>query len=233
MIVDETQIEKLVRQVLDRLGQTEANGAQSRPQTTTGDGELILTERVVTMDTLEGRLDGVRRAIVCASAIVTPAARDALAQKSIECIRRDGRPPSSSRDQCTADLVVASVDRAQVQQAEDALERGVMAISATTLADTVHDICRHVSTGNARGLLITEQPAAAVCIANRNRKIRAAHIVEHGSVGEIAASIGANLLIIDSRGLSGFQLKRLVQAAAKTDEVPCPAELRGALEAAN
>jgi hypothetical protein len=235
VIVNEAQIDELVRKVLGRLGQAAAGGVSSTAnakQPTAECGELVLAERVVTLDTLDGKLDGIRRVVASSTAIVTPAVRDALRDRKIECVRRTVQATTTKKQQ-NASLVVAAIELAHAQQAAEMLGDNAAAIAASTLVETVHDVCSHVADGKARGLLLTDQPAVAVCLANRQRTIRAAHITCHQSAGEVVASIGANLLIVDSRGLSSFQLKRLVQAACKGSAKQCPAEFKNALEAAS
>ena len=50
--------------------------------------ELGLTERLVTLETLRDRLQGVKRLTVEKKAIITPAVRDELKRKKIELIRK-------------------------------------------------------------------------------------------------------------------------------------------------
>jgi hypothetical protein len=49
---------------------------------------MTVTDRVVALSAIEGRLDGVRRVVVDRRAVVTPAARDALKEKGVELTRR-------------------------------------------------------------------------------------------------------------------------------------------------
>ncbi len=67
------QLEWIVQEVLRRL---------SEPKTQAS--ELALSERVVCMETISGRLEGVGRLIVAAGAVVTPSVRDELRNRSIE-----------------------------------------------------------------------------------------------------------------------------------------------------
>jgi hypothetical protein len=50
-------------------------------------GALQLTERVVTLGTLKGRLDGISKVIVGDRAIITPAVKDELKQRGITWAR--------------------------------------------------------------------------------------------------------------------------------------------------
>jgi hypothetical protein len=50
-------------------------------------GDLQLTERVVTLGTLKGRLDGISKVIVTNRAVITPAVKDELKQRGIHWAR--------------------------------------------------------------------------------------------------------------------------------------------------
>jgi hypothetical protein len=92
MTFTEEQIEWIVVEVLRRLGVAEGREAKhsaSHPPTA-APIELVITERVVTMRSIEGRLHGIRRLIVPPRAVVTPALQDELKQRQIELVR-EGR----------------------------------------------------------------------------------------------------------------------------------------------
>jgi hypothetical protein len=81
---DTELFERVVREVIRRLTQQ----GHTTIQVAAAGGELVLSERVVSMATLSGRLENVRQVIVPQRAIVTPAVRDELKQRSIELLRR-------------------------------------------------------------------------------------------------------------------------------------------------
>ena len=77
-------IERIVQEVIRRLlKQGPAGGA-----TAGGETELAVSDKVVTLATLDGRLTGVKRLVVGGRSIVTPAVKDELKGRSIELIRR-------------------------------------------------------------------------------------------------------------------------------------------------
>ena len=98
MMYSEEQVEWIVVEVLRRIGVAvgrEANHGNSAPHppwsaappTATQTTELRITDRVVTIRLIEGRLNGVTRMIVEPRAVITPAVKDELKQRSIELIR--------------------------------------------------------------------------------------------------------------------------------------------------
>jgi hypothetical protein len=80
MIYTPEQVEAIVLEVIRRLG------LLGLPQQSPA-SELSLTERVVTLRSVEGRLAGVRRLVVARRAVVTPAVKDELKQRKIELVR--------------------------------------------------------------------------------------------------------------------------------------------------
>jgi ribose 5-phosphate isomerase RpiB len=221
--MDEPQIDLIVREVLERLRQhaPEPLPAQS--------GELVLSDRVVTLRTVDGKLDGIRQVTVSKAAIVTPAARDEFAQREIACVRRDEAKAKSKVNQNAACCVVAATSAAQAQRASGLFDGNVAAVEAVTFVEAAEELCRRVAASSGWGVLFTDQPAAAVCLANRHSHIRAAHVVHPETARAITASIGANVFVIDRRGMGDAQVKRLIHAACEGRREPCPAELQAAL----
>jgi len=83
MTYSEQDVERIVLEVIRRLGLV-----GSPPPTATNEpNELVVSERVVTMLSIEGKLAGVNRLTVPARAVVTPAVRDELRQRNIELVR--------------------------------------------------------------------------------------------------------------------------------------------------
>jgi len=81
MTFTEQDVERIVVEVIRRLGLL----GSSKPLAA---NELTLAERVVTMRSIEGRLNGVARLVVASRAVVTPAVRDELNERQIELVRK-------------------------------------------------------------------------------------------------------------------------------------------------
>ena len=83
MTFTEEQVERIVVEVIRRLEALQVAGTEhgSSPA-----AELRITDRVVTMRSIEGRLNGVTRIVVKRRAVVTPAVRDELKQRKIELV---------------------------------------------------------------------------------------------------------------------------------------------------
>ncbi len=84
MTYTEQDVERVVLEVIRRLGLL----ASPQPAPSATGVELVLTDRVVTLRSIEGKLAGIARLVVAARAVVTPAVRDALNDRSIELVRK-------------------------------------------------------------------------------------------------------------------------------------------------
>ena len=88
MTFTEADVERIVVEVIRRLRAMEnRSGPIVQDRNVRVNHDLVLTERVITLRTVEGRLSGVQRLLVPAKAVVTPAVKDELKQRKIELVR--------------------------------------------------------------------------------------------------------------------------------------------------
>ena len=78
-------IERIVQEVIRRLVE---RGVVLGDETNCDTTELVLEDKVITLAKLDGRLNEITRMVVGSRAIVTPAVKDELNDRSIELIRR-------------------------------------------------------------------------------------------------------------------------------------------------
>ena len=83
--LDPELFERIVQEVIRRLVE---RGAIVGRATNGAETELAISDKVVTLETLRGRLAGVKRLVVGGRSIVTPAVKDELKDRSIELVRR-------------------------------------------------------------------------------------------------------------------------------------------------
>ena len=98
------------------------------------------------------------------------------------------------------------------------------------LACVVSRLTETVSGGKQLGLLLTGQPAAALCLANRRPSVRAALATGPQCVTAAVDSIGANMLVVDPAGRSLFELVTMARRFTSPGQRTCPAPWREALE---
>lgn len=88
-MIDADLIERIVREVIRRLREMEANGNATSDNQDGSQTEktLCIDDKVVALATLQGRLDGVQQLRVGGNAVVTPSVRDELRDRKITLTR--------------------------------------------------------------------------------------------------------------------------------------------------
>lgn len=188
----------------------ESPRAAMPPTTTTKarSEELALSQRVITLADLEGRLGAVRRLVVPPKAIVTPAVRDELQRRGVAL--SFARPQAAAamarrlvavihESCCPASLPTAAGEGFAVEASE-----------SNCIFESVARLAAALAAPEVAGLLLTRHVAAAICLANRRSGVRAICAADPASLAASAASVGANLLVVDPSGLGQFRLKRLL-----------------------
>jgi hypothetical protein len=219
-------VERIVREVLAEL---EGRQSQAAGPPKAANGELALTGKVISMAEIAGRLDRVTRLVVSRGAVFTPAARDELRKRGVSLASAVERG-----NQAVGRIVLAVVDtRNEPESLVAALNAAGFAIDrlpASRLLDAMGEICRRVAEGKQLGVVMTPRPAAAACLANRHRGVRACVAADRASVVEAAAAIATNLLVVDPGHGSVFELRQMIVEFARAGVRPCPAEFVQRLE---
>lgn len=226
MNVTADEIERIVRDVMSRLAgerppapkvESEAKVAAAKPA-----NELVLEARVISLAEVQGRLAGMARVSVAERAIVTPAVRDLLREKKVPLVRRAAGAKVAA---ATRTIVVAA--------AETKVELGglvrdlrctgckVEQLAQAGLVAAVRELGEEVAKNGAIGLLVTEEPEAALVALNRRSGVRAVGGEEVAAIERAANAVGANLYVVRGSRLGGMQVKRwLVPAAQQATSAP-------------
>lgn len=209
------EIEQIVREVVRRL--RENNGSPEK-----GSQALAINDRVVAMATIEGRLAGVRQLVVPQRSVVTPAVRDELRQRNITIVRSD-----NVRQQATTEtlLVGVAVSGGKEKSSVDWMKNesiNVQRLPAGVLPNVVERMIGELKQNNRLGLLVTDQPVAALCLANRQGNVRAALGCSTEAAREAVETIGTNLLVIDPRKKSHHELRGIARQFAAGGSRECP-----------
>lgn len=238
MTLANQQIDKIVREVLLRLqselladGAAPAAGPPQSPPAGEGAAaaeiDLQVADHVVSTATLEGRLAGVRRAIVRPSAVVTPAARDLLRDAGVTL----NRTPTGSKKTDTCRVTLAVVSEAfnpgdLIRLLGQSVE--VEQIARTGLATMADELGLAVARSGSLGVLLAAQPALATCLLNRRRGVRAAEGFDQAAVDAALESLGANALVINPQGKSTHTIRRMVESLC-CERRTCPSDYRSQL----
>jgi len=245
MAGQELDLEAMVREVLRRLQQLSGEPApgaptqgatpdpisssQASPPQASQPGQLRLPERTISLGTVTGRLAGVKEVLVSAGAVVTPSVRDELRKRQIAL-----RVASESAAQAAepAGLVLGVAGRAQATGAALAAVQAEAGGAERFERDCVVEVVRQVTQAVTRqgriGLVLTDRPAVALCLANRQAEIRAAWGVNRASVREAARLIGANLLVVNPAQHGVYELRSMIREFVGSRH-DCPTGYRQAL----
>jgi hypothetical protein len=220
-------IERIVREVMARLPSAAepAASAANRDATT-----LRITDRVVSLAALEGKLNGTGRVVIASGAVITPAAQDYLRECGVQVHRENCQSQSPGR--ATNAVVAAAETTFDAAGFVSSLrQRGatVSLAGAGEITRVISQLTTDILRSQHIALLLTDQPALAVCLANRTRGARAFSADNEEDVRRGMAAIGANLLVLEPRGRSLFQLTRLAAAFIDAESHECPAAYREAL----
>jgi len=224
-------VERVIREVLAEMGF--APPAPRDPPAGGASGELVVRSRVVTMAELGNRLGGLRRLVVPSQAVVTPSVRDALRRKGITLVYGQPEASSAASPARQVKLVLAAVGsrfdpgplgRALENEGIDVDVRRSDCLIAATDA-----LIAELGESRTLGVLLSGDPAIALCLANRAPGVRAVWGIDPARTVDDAASVGANLLVVDPGAMGVFQLNRLIGRFCRQGPAECPETLRARL----
>jgi hypothetical protein len=208
------------------LGTSVPSEPPSEQKSTDQPFTLSVAARVVTMNDVAGRLDSIRRVVVSREAIVTPAVRDELLRRGIalECAKSPGGAPATIR----LSLMTSGIDFDPTTLMAALAREGfqVTQSSSDCLIAAGDQLATEIRQGDVLGVLLTRHAAAALCLANRLPGVRAIGGIEAPAVAAASAAVAANLLVVDPRAGTFFQLKQAIAEFARGGVRPCPEVFR-------
>lgn len=233
MTLVEQQIDLIVREVMRRLGQP----STIAPNTKQADNAtLTLDVAVVSLGQVESRLGGVTQLVVRRGAVITPAVRDLLKEKKVTLTWRVATPKGtatgSSGQASKLTIGVAETKFCPAALIRQLKDRGIeiQQLAQTGLVTVTKELASEVVRGGSLGLLLTDNPLPAVCLANRSAAVRAAVAASVPQTKAAIEAVGVNLLVVDPRSLGLLPLQRMVEAFTSGDTRACPAAFRGSLD---
>lgn len=185
--IPQNEIERLVRLVVQRLvAEGKADEAPAQPSSAAG--EVRFNEKLVTLTSLEGKLNGSTRVLcVPTKAVVTPAVKDELRLRKIELRRADqvdnnGQPKLppvvNAAKQSVSSVWNTSGRSERLGSLPAAIERAVQLAQTEQMA-----------------VVLSDQPEIAAAAANRSAGIRAMVACESHDWKLAAESLGANVVV--------------------------------------
>lgn len=214
--IDPKMIDRIVFEVVSRLknkiaqgnahGNAKGNSAQTEnragtmpsSQNVVQTGALSLDAKVISVETLRGKLDNVAQLKVRPKVVVTPAARDELRNKGVEIVFDQGVATPTGTATGQLNLILATTNKLSAEQAVKGLARTGINVQLK------HDTCVKQLVTNLTGqLLATErlivfvdQPYTAAYTANRNSSIRAAVVRDKSELKMAQNEINPNVIVI-------------------------------------
>lgn len=248
MTANNLDIDRLVREVMRRLRALSAGGSRAGNANGSPDGSAPpidsdrsapepaaspasepasqtkpeIRQRVISLETLNGHLHAGRSIRVPQGAVVTPSARDELKRRGV---RIEYVPPVGSGGAQPAPLLLATWQTdccprplAQAVRA-DGFETTQLQASPDSLDRLVQSLDQPA---NCWGILLTDKPSLALCLANRSPGVRAAWAMDQRSVTDAAQSLGANLLILEPARHTLPAMINLARAFLRNGNRGCP-----------
>lgn len=226
MTISPTELDRIVKLVVQRLRQEQASRKQTgnlsppaipvAQETKTA----VLESRLITMASLEGQLNNISCLRVPCGAVVTPAVRDSLNEQNIQLVFGNS-PTTDYQNFSRKHLYLASWRTSYAGEGR----RSVPTLHSTQFewcaeGDAMQIIPEIVSPDknrpSPRAVLFTEQVCVAVCQLNRHAHVRAAHGNDFHDVREAIQILDNNVLVLDTTRHSPQVLWNLVGTFAKT-----------------
>ena len=233
----EVDIERIVREVLADLGAAPAsaeqnNAGEALPPTAdirfdAPADVLVLTERVVTLAHLGSTKPTVRRLVVPEGAVITPAVRDELRRRGMT-LEHGSEQQGMSADTC--ELSVWNVSKRydpsplMATLRREGVPAGVK--SSTCLVATTDALAHTIRRSDTVALILTREPSAALCLANRHTGVRAVVGFDARQVAADLAAVGGNVLAIDWATHTLFQIKQMASELCRGAPRACPEDLK-------
>ncbi len=200
-------IDRIVHEVMQRLAMLEGDPRAVPSQA--DHASLRMNDAVISLASLEGRLDHVRQLIVNFGAVITPSVRDILRQCQIELVWVESTTTQANK---TAQLVVANLTSWDISPLVDSLDRETRFLKCDSLPASIENMIHELTVLEHLGLIVTNTPEEAVCLANRNSGIRAVQGVHQANVKRAVSTIAANLLIMEPDPTHVFKTQELLRS---------------------
>jgi hypothetical protein len=91
--------------------------------------------------------------------------------------------------------------------------------------DVLSEMADHVARGGKQGIFVTDRPAAALCLANRSRGVRAVSGATWPAVEAALRAVGGNVLVLEPGRASRHELQLAALRFLRDAPWPCPPEL--------
>ena len=237
------EIERIVRKVLADLGAAGVappaaaeNGEKQNVASTARTEEAqklhcVVAVRVVTLATLDGRLNGASVLTVPRGAVITPAVRDELKSRSIRLEFADAAAKEQANN--AVELLVGIADvRDDVSVVTKAMQDHVTGVATvqsmqqTDLRALMSRMAEWIASRPSLAVVLTRRPAAAVCLANRHRGLRAVWVNTPKALAEAMRTIAPNVITYNPAEHAASAQRAMLREFVLGGVRECPEEFR-------
>lgn len=228
-------VERIVREVLARL--TVADKTPAKPEQPVASA-TSLVGRVISLADVTQLPAGAREIQVSSDALITPAAKDELRDRGVQIVRGQTNSTTKTTERSATSLVIGTVEATTgkfatvIDQAVAGLRKQKQQIEQLPrlpLSEQIDALVDPVVRGGRRGVLVTSEVSAALCLANRHGAVRAVLGTTKQNVRRDVEQLAANLLVVDPAARSTFEVMQLIGEFAKAEAGPIPESLRNRL----
>ncbi len=207
MDIDRKLVQQIVAAVEDRLRPGEGT---DHPAAAT-----VLSDPVVTGELLRQRLvPGVRLIRLSANSILTPTARDLIAQREIECVRDSGQAEATASGWHL--LLSGSGVPTPLNHRGERLEDS---------ASTVTRVIELLGSGIPGGVLVlSTDPHRVACLANRSGEIRGAVVAGAEEAECVLRGLGANLIVASPVAVGVLGTRRILESCLVAEPPSAPSD---------
>ena len=234
-------IQRIVREVMVQLGggskpvslpvpaaAADASLAVPPPER---DGDVFVDCRVITLESITGRLQGAKQLTVPSGALVTPAVHDELRRKGVALVR--GSVAARVREELPRVLLVVGPSSHDPNTAAQLLARegiGVQMETSDCMIAATDKLAAAVAPGRSLGLLWARHTAAGLCLANRHAAVRAVLASSVSATAAAVAAVGANVLVVDPAVGTAYEKRQILRDFCLGGIRQCPEALKERLE---
>jgi hypothetical protein len=232
MSLAQADIERIVREVMAQLKHVAAPTATAALPTVTPsaaatptNSDLFIDARVVTIESIAGRLNGVKQLIVAPGALVTPSVRDEIRRRGIELKQECATKKCNSLVPVL--LVVGRTGNNPDLAVQMLRQEGIdVKTESTNCLIKATELLAAAVAARSLGVLWTRHRAVAMCLANRNKSLRAVQAAGVPATATDVAAVGANVLVVDPTAGTMYERKQVLRAFCFGGIRECPEELK-------
>jgi len=229
------EIERIVREVMAQLGVASHSAIASvepptapsvAPQLPSA-GNVFVDLRLVTLESIAGRLQGAKQLLVPPGALITPAVHDELRRKGVTLVR--GSAAASKQKELPRVLLVVGRTRHDPALAVQMLGQeglDVQTESSDCMIASTDKLAAAIAPGETLGVLWTRHTAAGLCLANRHVGIRAVLATSVPATATAVSAVGANLLVVDPTIGTAYEKKQVLRDFCLGGIRECPQALK-------